>query len=123
MAIVAVTALVGIGALGAVAARPFARRHDAPPADVAAPNSTNDAQAAFEAGVAAQKLGRFHDAREAYLRALALDPAQVDARYNLAVLTHGVGADDEARHHLQELESVAPQDRRIAGLRAALERR
>jgi len=45
--------------------------------------------------VDAVTLGGDTDAREGYLRALAMDPKMVDARYNLAVLTQGVGADDE----------------------------
>lgn len=75
---------------------------------------------AYDIGVVAQAEGHYREAREAYLHALALDPKMADARYNLVVLTHSAKADDEARHHLDELAAAAPGDPRIPGLRAAL---
>jgi tetratricopeptide (TPR) repeat protein len=83
----------------------------------------DDARAAFDVALVAQKQGRYRDAREGYLRALSIDPKMVDARYNLALLAHGVGADDEARHDLNALVDIAPDDPRIPGLRAMLARR
>jgi len=77
-------------------------------------------RAHYDVGLVAQQQGRYGAAREAYLRALALDPRLADARYNLAVLTHAAGADDEARHHLEELAAIAPGDPRLASLRATL---
>jgi tetratricopeptide (TPR) repeat protein len=83
----------------------------------------SDARTAFNVALVAQKQGRFRDAREGYLRALALDPKMADARYNLVLLTHGVGANDEANHDLDELERIAPDDARIGALRATLGRK
>ena len=88
--------------------------------DSAAKDAPNDARTVFDAAVIAQQQGRYHDAREGYLRALALDPKMSDARYNLVILTHARNADDEARHHLSELKSIAPNDPRIPGLEAQL---
>lgn len=83
----------------------------------------NDARVPFDIALVAQKQGRFRDAREGYLRALAIDPKMADARYNLALLTHGVGANDEANHDLDELERIAPGDARIGALRETLGRK
>jgi tetratricopeptide (TPR) repeat protein len=80
----------------------------------------DDARAAFDVALVAHREGRFHDAREGYLHALSLDANMADARYNLAVLTHSAGADDEARHNLEELERIAPSDPRIDALRQSL---
>jgi tetratricopeptide (TPR) repeat protein len=88
--------------------------------DTAAKDSPTDARAAFDAAVIAQQQGRYHDAREGYLKALSLDPKMADARYNLVILTHARNADDEARHHLAELKAIAPNDPRIPGLEAQL---
>jgi tetratricopeptide (TPR) repeat protein len=79
-----------------------------------------NARAVLETAQAAQSQGRFHDAREGYLRALALDPNLADARYGLAILTHAAGANDEASHDLAELEKIAPGDPRIAQLKELL---
>jgi hypothetical protein len=43
---------------------------------------------------------------------LALDPASADARYNLVLLTHAHGADQEARHDADEFVSKHPNDPR-----------
>jgi tetratricopeptide (TPR) repeat protein len=80
-----------------------------------------DPRVAFDLGIVEQGEHHYREAREAYLRALSLDPRMADARYQLAVLTHGVQADDEARHHLDELAAIAPNDPRIAPLRATLQ--
>jgi tetratricopeptide (TPR) repeat protein len=88
--------------------------------DAAAREAPKDPRAVFDAAVIAQRQGRYHDAREGYLRALAIDPKMADARYNLVVLTRAGNADGEARHHLHELEAIAPKDPRIAALKAAL---
>jgi tetratricopeptide (TPR) repeat protein len=79
-----------------------------------------DARVAYDLGVAEQSEGHYREAREAYLEALRADPKLADARYNLALLTHSVKADDEARHDLDELAAIAPGDPRIAPLRAQL---
>ncbi|GAC1576898.1 MAG: hypothetical protein NVS3B20_25440 [Polyangiales bacterium] len=51
---------------------------------------------------------------------LAHDPAFVDARYNLLLLTHRGGANAEAHHHLDKLAEVAPNDPRLPALRAQM---
>ncbi len=81
-----------------------------------------DAHVAFDLGVIEAQDQHYREAREAFLHALALDPKLADARYELVVLTHGAKADDEARHHLDELAAIAPDDPRLADLRAALAR-
>ena len=85
------------------------------------PAGPDPARAAFERAFAAQQMGRFHEAREGYLRALALDPNLADARYQLALLTHAANTQDESRHDLAELERIAPGDPRISSLRALIE--
>ena len=71
--------------------------------------SPADARATYDLALVAQRRGRYRDAREGYLRALALNPGLVDARYNLVVLTHAGGFDDEARHHLDKLIAADPR--------------
>lgn len=80
----------------------------------------SEARAVFDVAVVDQQLGRYHDAREGYLHALALDPKLADARFNLALLAHGIGADAEARHDLDALAAIAPNDPRLPGLRKLL---
>ncbi len=60
------------------------------------------------------------DAREAYLKVIQLDPMNLDARFNLGLLAHSIGADDEARHHLEKLKAMAPQDEWVARLTLTL---
>ena len=91
--------------------------------DRAAILAPGDAHAAYDQALVAQTQGRYRDAREGYLRALSIDPKMADARYNLALLTHGAGADDEARHHLEMLATIAPDDARLPALRATLAKR
>lgn len=93
------------------------------PPRLAAPHSaSNDARDVFAAALAAERRGSYHEAREGYLRALSLDPKMADARYQLALLTHAARADEEARYNLEQLEAIAPNDPRLPGLRATLNR-
>jgi tetratricopeptide (TPR) repeat protein len=80
----------------------------------------DDARVAYELGVVEAGDRHYREAREAFLHALALDPKLADARYQLALLAHSVRADDEARHDLDELATISPNDPRIPELRAAL---
>jgi tetratricopeptide (TPR) repeat protein len=89
--------------------------------DQAAKLAPNDARVAFDLGVVQQTAGHYRESREAYLHALSLDPGLADARYNLALLTHSIGASDEAHHHLDALVAMAPDDPRIPALRTALQ--
>src|SRR5206468_2573390 len=68
----------------------------------------------------AQRQNRYTDARELYLKVANLDPSHRNSRYNLAIMAHSVGANDEAQHHLAKFESIAPGDERIPKLRALL---
>jgi Flp pilus assembly protein TadD len=76
--------------------------------------------ATYDLALCADRIGNYHDAREGYLATLRLDRSYADARYNLALLTYRAGALPEARHHLDELAAIAPDDARIAPLRASL---
>ncbi|HLK40407.1 MAG TPA: tetratricopeptide repeat protein [Polyangiaceae bacterium] len=107
-----------IGIVGVTAAVGLNRQPVAP----VQPATSTTARAAFDAALVAQGDGRYHDAREGYLRALSIDPKMADARYQLALLTHRAHADDEARHHLEELIAIAPHDPRVPALRLALEK-
>ncbi len=80
----------------------------------------NNAFARYDQGLVADKRERYHDAREAYLAALQLDPKLVDARYNLALLTLRSGFKPEAQHHLEKLIEIAPNDPRIPALSALI---
>jgi hypothetical protein len=108
--VLAVTlAAVGVAAARMLVARPPER-----------PATSNDAREAFVTALNAQKDGRYHDAREGYLRALSLDPKMADARYQLAVITQAAGAYGEAEHNIEQLEAISPNDPRVAELRARL---
>jgi tetratricopeptide (TPR) repeat protein len=78
------------------------------------------AAAVYDLALVAQTRGQYRLAREGYLHVLALDPSAIDARYNLVVLTHSIGADAEASSHLDEMAKVSPSDPRIAPLRSIL---
>lgn len=75
-----------------------------------------DARAYNTLGLVEQQAGRYNAAREAYLHALRIDRAHYAARYNLAALTFGAGANDEARHHLEALLRDHPDDAAGAAL-------
>jgi tetratricopeptide (TPR) repeat protein len=77
----------------------------------------DDVHAIYDLALVDQIENRYHQAREGYLRVLRLEPRNADARFNLGVLTHGAGALGEAKHHLVELQKVAPQgDQRVVAL-------
>lgn len=67
-----------------------------------------DVAARFYLGLSQERANRYGPARQAYLKTLSLAPKHVEARYRLVVLTHSVGAVDEARHHLERLKAVSP---------------
>lgn len=71
-----------------------------------------DAQALYNLALVADKRNDFNKAREGYLAALRADPKMADARYNLALLTLRRGVVDEARHHAQRFQAMAPDDPR-----------
>ncbi len=73
-------------------------------------DSANDARAYYTLGLVEQQAGHYNAAREAYLHSLQLDRTGYAARYNLAALAHGAGANDEARHHLEVILRDHPDD-------------
>jgi tetratricopeptide (TPR) repeat protein len=80
----------------------------------------NSVQATYDRALVADRLSRYHDAREGYLHTLQLDPANADARYNLVLLTHGHGATLEAKHHYEVFVTSYPGDHRSEQLRQVL---
>jgi tetratricopeptide (TPR) repeat protein len=70
----------------------------------------NDPEAAFSAGICNDKLGRYMQAREAFLQTLRIDPKHEMARVYLVVLTHNAGFDAEAHHDLAKLGELIPKD-------------
>ncbi|HEX3850662.1 MAG TPA: hypothetical protein VHW01_06820, partial [Polyangiaceae bacterium] len=67
-------------------------------------------EAAFSAGICNDKLGRYMQAREAFLQTLRIDPKHEMARVYLVVLTHNAGFDAEAHHDLAKLGELIPKD-------------
>jgi hypothetical protein len=57
-------------------------------------------------GEIGERLGRYRDAREAYLRAVASPLSGREARFRLALLTARAGARAEAEHHLRKLTAL-----------------
>jgi tetratricopeptide (TPR) repeat protein len=57
-------------------------------------------------GEIGERLGRYREAREAYLRAVASPVSGREARFRLALLTARAGARAEAEHHLQKLTAL-----------------
>ncbi len=84
--------------------------------------TADPARAYFQLGLVEQQAGRYNAAREAYLRSASADPTGYAARYNLATLAHGVGADEEARHHLDVLLRHHPNDVTALTLQRAIDR-
>jgi tetratricopeptide (TPR) repeat protein len=80
----------------------------------------DDLDALFNLALVSQRQNRYTEARELYLKVANLDPTHRNSRYNLAIMAHSVGADDEAKHHLAKFESIAPGDERIPKLKALL---
>jgi tetratricopeptide (TPR) repeat protein len=81
-------------------------------------DNPNDVPALYDLALIEQQENHYHAAREGYLKVLRLDPHHLDARYNLAVLTSGVGAHSEAEHHVKEFQKLAPAgDTRLTALK------
>ncbi|MBI5513982.1 MAG: tetratricopeptide repeat protein [Deltaproteobacteria bacterium] len=89
-------------------------------ATTAAP-SRDEAGALHGLGLLAERQGRYNDAREAFLRALAASPGGREPRMHLARLTASAGARDEALHHLEVLLREHPGDPEALALRRELE--
>lgn len=74
----------------------------------------------YDLALVEQRAQHYLQAREGYLRVLQLEPDHADARFNLALLAHSIGADAEARHHLEKLRSASKDAAQVARLEAAL---
>jgi len=70
----------------------------------------NDIDALYNLALIAQLQNRYRDAREGYLKVLAIAPKHADSRYNLGVMTHSVGALQETQHNLERLKEIVPAD-------------
>jgi tetratricopeptide (TPR) repeat protein len=73
-------------------------------------DNPSDVPALYDLALVDQTENHYHAAREGYLHVLRVEPKNLDARYNLAVLTQGIGARSEAQHHVAEFEKAAPRD-------------
>jgi tetratricopeptide (TPR) repeat protein len=80
----------------------------------------DDLDALFNLALVAQRQNRYTEARELYLKVATLDPTHKNSRYNLAIMAHAIGANDEANHHLTKFEAIAPGDERLPKLKALL---
>ncbi len=79
-------------------------------------------EATYDHALVCDRQKRYDDAHDGYLRALALDPSNADARYAMVVLSHAHGAPIEARHNLDELAARHPDDERLPALRQLVAR-
>jgi tetratricopeptide (TPR) repeat protein len=80
----------------------------------------DDVDASYNLALVAQKQRRYGEARTRYLDLLKRSPKYKYARHNLGILAHSVGAEAEARHHLEKLKGIAPGDPLIATLERSL---
>jgi tetratricopeptide (TPR) repeat protein len=80
----------------------------------------NDVEAIYDLALVRQQQNRYLEAREGYLKVLSVRPKHADARFNLGVLAHSIGAREEAQHHLAKLREVAPNSPLVAKLAAIL---
>jgi tetratricopeptide (TPR) repeat protein len=76
----------------------------------------DDASIVYDVALVGDRLGRYNEAREGYLKALRLHPGLREARFNLALLTLRQGARDEAAHHARKFVEAWPEDPRGADL-------
>lgn len=67
-----------------------------------------DVTAQYALGLAEWRMDKYGAARTQLLRTLAIERDHVLARYQLVVLTHTVGAAEEAKYHLDQLKQIAP---------------
>ena len=80
----------------------------------------SNVEAVYDLALVEHRAQRYLPAREGYLRVLKLAPDHADARFNLALLAHSIGAEAEARHHLEKLRSSSKDAAQVARLEAAL---
>ena len=80
----------------------------------------SDVEGTYNLALVHQRKNQYLAAREGYLRVLRLQPGHINARYNLAILAHSIGADAEAKHHLERLRQTAASQAQVAELQAAL---
>ena len=81
-----------------------------------------DPEALYNLALIHHKRDNYQGAREGYLKVLSVVPEHASTRYNLGILTHSVGALDEAKHNLTKLIAiVGAEDERVRGLQAIIE--
>ena len=72
----------------------------------------DDADARYDRALVAERRNDFAKAREGYLATLAIDPKQLFARYNVALLSWRTGAAADAQYHLERFRASFPGDPR-----------
>jgi tetratricopeptide (TPR) repeat protein len=81
----------------------------------------HDTEALFSLGISEGNLKNYNASRKAFLGVLAIEPRHFEARKHLVLLTAQAGALFECRHHLAELQKLAPGAPEVAGLKRALD--
>ena len=82
----------------------------------------HDPEALYNLALIHHKRDDYQGAREGYLKVLSVVPEHANARYNLGILTHSVGALDEAKHNLAKLIAiVGAEEERVKGLQAIID--
>ncbi len=76
--------------------------------DAAKPSVAYPEEEALNAAYALRARGRTEEARQEYLRALALDPGRLDAHNSLAAMAAQEGRWEEAARHYEALLAIAP---------------
>lgn len=79
-----------------------------------------DVAALYDLALVEQRLGHYLRAREGYLAVLRAQPDHPDARFNLGILAHSIGANAEAQHHLAKLRASSRDAGKVAELERAL---
>lgn len=80
----------------------------------------DNVQALYNLALVEQRKGDYLRAREGYLAVLRVEPDHTDARFNLGILAHSIGARAEAAHHLAKLRATAKDPAKVARLEATL---
>ena len=83
-----------------------------PPVEVASGN-TSQAAAQVREGIVELNNGKYEAAGERFEAALLLDPKLAEAHYNLAIVLEEQGKDADAKRHLKEAATLAPNNHAI----------
>lgn len=85
-----------------------------PPVEVASGN-TSQAAAQVREGIIELNNGKYESAGERFETAILLDPKLAEAHYNLAIVLEDQGKEADAKRHLKEAASLAPNNPGITG--------